>query len=119
MRARVKLHVACRAVHSQHLEDAVLRSVTQERRRFRPRRRISYTGTRVMPAEVTLPVTGMTCGGCENAVKRAVGALAGVCAVTASHQSDEVSVTYDPDQVSRDQIITKIAALGYHVQPST
>jgi copper chaperone CopZ len=72
-----------------------------------------------MPAEVTLPVTGMTCGGCENAVKRAVGALAGVCAVTASHQSDEVSVTYDPDQVSRDQIITKIAALGYHVHPST
>ena len=26
-------------------------------------------------SEVSLPVTGMSCGGCENAVKRAVGAL--------------------------------------------
>jgi copper chaperone len=68
-----------------------------------------------MPAEVTLSVTGMTCGGCENAVKRAVGALPGVSAVTASHQSNEVSVTYESAQVSRDEIAAKIAALGYHV----
>lgn len=70
-----------------------------------------------MPAELTLPVTGMTCGGCENAVKRALGALPGVSAVAASHQSNEVSVTYDSAQVSPDQIAAKIASLGYHVHP--
>ncbi len=68
-----------------------------------------------MASEATLPVTGMTCGGCENAVKRAVGALAGVSAVTASHQSNEVSVTYDADRISRDQIAAKITSLGYEV----
>lgn len=68
-----------------------------------------------MPAELTLPVTGMTCGGCENAVIRAVGALPGVSAVTASHQASQVTVTYDPALIARDQIAAKIQALGYVV----
>jgi copper chaperone CopZ len=68
-----------------------------------------------MPTELRLPVTGMTCGGCENAVKRAVGALPGVTAVTASHQAGEVVITFDAGHVSQDQIIAKITALGYHV----
>lgn len=69
----------------------------------------------MMEAEVTLPVAGMTCGGCENAVKRAVGALTGVSAVTASHQSNQVSVTYDAARISTDQIAAKITSLGYEV----
>jgi copper chaperone CopZ len=60
-----------------------------------------------------LHVTGMTCGGCENAVKRAVGTLPGVSLVTASHAEERVEVTFDPSTIGLDQIRQKIAALGY------
>ncbi len=65
--------------------------------------------------EVSLPVTGMSCGGCENAVKRAVGLLPGVTAVTASHRDAMVTVTFDPAEVSQADIAQKIRALGYTV----
>ena len=69
-----------------------------------------------MPTNLTLTVTGMTCGGCENAVKRALSMLEGVDAVTASHAGNTVSLTHDPDKVSVEVIQQKIEALGYHVQ---
>ena len=68
-----------------------------------------------MNETVTLRVTGMTCGGCENAVKRAVAQLEGVSEVTASHQAEAVAVTYDPARVDRSAIEAKIQKLGYQV----
>ena len=64
---------------------------------------------------LTLHVTGMTCGGCENAVKRAVSRLPGVSEVSASHQAQRVTVDYDAAQVTPETIEAKIAALGYQV----
>jgi copper chaperone CopZ len=68
-----------------------------------------------MTTEDTLPVTGMTCGGCENAVQRAVGALPGVTQVTASHRDNTVRVTYDAAAISRADIARKITQIGYAV----
>jgi copper chaperone CopZ len=68
-----------------------------------------------MSTEVTLPVTGMTCGGCENAVQRAVGSLPGVQQVTASHRDATVRVQFDPARISRDDIERKITQAGYVV----
>jgi copper chaperone len=65
---------------------------------------------------VTLRVTGMTCGGCENAVKRALGRLDGVAAVEASHAQQSVMVTYDPATATLDAVKERIAAAGYHVE---
>jgi copper chaperone CopZ len=64
---------------------------------------------------LTLNVTGMTCGGCENAVKRGLARLDGVGEVTASHADALVIVTFDPNRVSPDEIRTRIGAMGYHV----
>jgi copper chaperone len=64
---------------------------------------------------LTLRVTGMTCGGCENAVKRALARLDGVGDVTASHAHQQVGVTYDAGRVTPEQITAKIAAAGYTV----
>ena len=64
---------------------------------------------------LTLHVTGMTCGGCENAVKRAVGRLPGVAEVSASHQAQQVTVDYDAARVTPETIAAKINGLGYHV----
>lgn len=66
--------------------------------------------------ELTLTVTGMTCGGCENAVKRTLAALPGVSNVTASHSDKRVTLTYDPATVDREMIKKKIEAAGYQVQ---
>jgi copper ion binding protein len=63
----------------------------------------------------TLHVTGMTCGGCENAVRRAVGKLPGVSEVVASHADERVTVSFDEAQVALAAIKAKIASLGYQV----
>jgi copper chaperone len=65
---------------------------------------------------VTLRVAGMTCGGCENAVKRALGRLEGVAAVEASHAQQSVTVTFDPGTATLDAVKARIAAAGYQVQ---
>ena len=66
-----------------------------------------------MTHTVTLTVTGMTCGGCENAVTRALGRLPGVERVSASHTAREVTVTFDGAAVSLSRIREGVAALGY------
>ena len=68
-----------------------------------------------MSEKVQLTVTGMTCGGCENAVKRAVRQLAGVEEVTASHAADQVDVTFDGSKVNAGMIRERIETLGYSV----
>lgn len=65
---------------------------------------------------LALDVTGMTCGGCENAVKRAVARLEGVAAVSASHRDHRVVVDYDAAKVTRAQITEAISRAGFHPQ---
>lgn len=68
-----------------------------------------------MADQMTLTVTGMTCGGCENAVKRAVSSLEGVSDVDASHRENRVTLTYDPAKVTREKIARQIENAGYQV----
>ena len=57
----------------------------------------------------------MTCGGCENAVKRAVGKVPGVTAVEASHTDERVTVTFAEGQADLEAVKAKITGLGYRV----
>jgi copper chaperone len=70
-----------------------------------------------MAETLQLTVTGMTCGGCENAVRRTVGQMAGVQDVTASHASDSVRVTFDETRLTPAAIREAIEGLGYAVAP--
>ncbi len=63
----------------------------------------------------SLHVTGMTCGGCENAVKRVLKQVNGVSDVTASHASGTVDVTYDPEKATPEVFKQKIEGIGYQV----
>jgi copper chaperone len=65
--------------------------------------------------QLTLTVTGMTCGGCENAVTRAVSMLEGVSDVAASHRDNRVTLTYDARKVNRTAIEKRIKDAGYVV----
>ncbi len=68
-----------------------------------------------MTETLQLHVTGMTCGGCENAVKRTLMQLDGVKEVIASHQDERVQVTYDRDRVQPPAIRERIEKIGYGV----
>ena len=56
-------------------------------------------------------VEGMTCGHCEMSVKEEVGEIAGVSAVTASHETGEVSVT--GDDFTDEQVAAAVEEAGY------
>ena len=68
-----------------------------------------------MAEHITLNVNGMTCGGCENAVKRAVSMVGGVSAVTASHKEHRVTVDFDAATTNRAAIEKAIEKAGYEV----
>ena len=65
--------------------------------------------------EATLNVEGMTCGGCEATVKRALGQLEGVTSADADHESKSVRVTFDPAAVDLEAIGSRIEELGFTV----
>jgi len=55
----------------------------------------------------TYRVEGMSCGGCENAVKRVVGAVAPDAVVEADHSADQVSVTGTHDDAALQAALEK------------
>jgi copper chaperone CopZ len=64
----------------------------------------------------TFAVEGMTCRGCEAGVRVKVRRLAGVEAVEVSYRRGTARVTYDPAEVTPEQIITAIEELGYSAE---
>ncbi len=69
-----------------------------------------------MDRELSLTVTGMSCGGCESAVTRALSMVEGISDVTASHRDQSVSLRYDPEKIRPAKIAERIELLGYEVQ---
>lgn len=65
--------------------------------------------------EVTLNVEGMTCDGCENAIKAGVESLDGIATVESSHEEGWTKVKYDKTQTSAKAIEVKITDTGYAV----
>ncbi len=63
-----------------------------------------------------LNVEGMSCGHCVNAVKTAVGALAGVGSVEVDLAAKKVTVDFDSVQVSLEQIAHAIEDQGFDVK---
>ena len=67
---------------------------------------------------VKFDVEGMTCEGCENAVKASVNKLDGIQEVTASHKDGESVVKFDSTLVNPQLISEAIKAAGYQVTGS-
>jgi copper chaperone len=64
---------------------------------------------------VVLNVEGMSCSHCENAIKKAVGALNGVSSVTVDLNGKTVTVEYESAKVALDSIKNEIEDQGYDV----
>jgi len=65
---------------------------------------------------VTLNVTGMSCGHCVNAVEGSVGKLEGVQTVKVHLDTDTVDVSFDPAKVTLADIKETIDDQGYDVE---
>jgi copper chaperone CopZ len=66
--------------------------------------------------EVVLSVEGMTCEGCENAIKAGVESLDGIAEVESSHEEAWTRVKYDANATSVEEISVKITETGYEVK---
>lgn len=63
--------------------------------------------SQVLSAPVTLSVSGMTCGTCEDSIQRALGMLPGVRSVQADYRAGSVRVEFDvppPEAVIRQAV---------------
>ena len=65
---------------------------------------------------VKLSVEGMTCEGCENAIKAGVESLEGIAEVESSHEEAFTRVKFDKSVTSLEEITAKITETGYEVK---
>jgi copper chaperone CopZ len=71
-----------------------------------------------MSKTIEFVVTGeekMHCAGCEQRVGHALRRLPGVTDVRANAETQQVVVTFEPAQVSSNQVRTKLEQIGYQV----
>ncbi len=61
-------------------------------------------------------VNNMKCMGCVNVVKTGLSQMDGVLEVYIDLTKSEVTVNYTSDRVKQDDIIKKLATLGYPVK---
>lgn len=64
---------------------------------------------------LTLPVSGMDCGGCVRSVDKAVRALPGVAEVQVSLEAANIVAQIDPARVTREALVTAIEEAGSDV----
>nr|WP_289036906.1 copper chaperone CopZ [uncultured Allobacillus sp.] len=65
--------------------------------------------------QITLKVTGMTCGHCKQSVNDALSNLEGVESVEVNLDSGNVDVAYEDSLVSKEQLIEAVEEQGYDV----
>eukprot|EP01138_Halocafeteria_seosinensis_P006365 gb/GECG01006507.1/.p1 GENE.gb/GECG01006507.1/~~gb/GECG01006507.1/.p1 ORF type:complete len:1416 (+),score=201.95 gb/GECG01006507.1/:1-4248(+) len=61
----------------------------------------------------TLKITGMTCGSCTSTVENGLSKLEGVDSVQVSLQDSKGTVSYDPTNVSTNDLKSTVDALGF------
>lgn len=69
-----------------------------------------------MSESVSISVSGMKCGGCENTVNTALSAIDGVISVKASHQDKQVDVEFDPTKTDLETLEDAIEDAGFKVE---
>ena len=66
-------------------------------------------------AEVSFPVTGMTCASCVNRVEKAITKIEGVERAAVNLATERAAVAYDPAQTNLDAIAGAVERAGYGV----
>lgn len=70
-----------------------------------------------MPKETkVLTVDGMSCSHCENRIIKSVGNLTGVESVSVDLDTQKVTISFEPENVSIDTIREMIEDQGYDIK---
>lgn len=64
---------------------------------------------------IVLNISGMTCGGCTNSVKRVLSALPGVSTVNVSLEHANAEVEFDPAQSDIETLKHAVETAGFDV----
>ncbi|MGS2778311.1 heavy metal translocating P-type ATPase [Robertmurraya sp. GLU-23] len=65
---------------------------------------------------VLLNITGMTCAACANRIEKNINKIPGVQKASVNLATEKASVSYEPSEVSIDDIISRVKKIGYGVQ---
>jgi P-type Cu+ transporter len=76
---------------------------------------MSTPTTSIAPAELSLPVVGMTCASCVNRIERFLSRADGVSDATVNLATERATVRFDPAVIDRTGIVAAIEAAGYDV----
>jgi copper chaperone len=66
-----------------------------------------------MNQSLSFDISGMTCGGCSASVQRALSKIEGISRVQISLDPPGAKVVADTNYVTREQIESAVAVLGY------
>jgi P-type Cu+ transporter len=66
-------------------------------------------------SDISLPILGMSCASCVSHVEGALKELPGVCNVIVNLATNKASFTYDPQQVSLDDMRRAVDDVGYAI----
>jgi Cu+-exporting ATPase len=69
--------------------------------------------------KISLPVRGMHCASCSARIEKVVGALVGVRACAVNLATETVTLSFEPDQISLEQIAREIDGLGFELVVAT
>jgi Cu+-exporting ATPase len=76
---------------------------------------MSTPDTAIAPAELSVPVVGMTCASCVNRIERYLSRADGVSDATVNLATERATVRFDPAVIDRTGIVAAIEAAGYDV----
>lgn len=65
---------------------------------------------------VTLGISGMTCAACSVRIEKNLSKMEGVKQAAVNLASEKATITFDPHQVTVDQLIEKVKKTGYDVR---
>ena len=65
--------------------------------------------------ELTVPIEGMTCGGCARSIKRALEPLPGVEAVEVTLEPGQARLQIAPGTTDRERVVQAIYDAGFDV----
>jgi copper chaperone CopZ len=68
-----------------------------------------------MNKNITVP--DMMCSNCEKRLVGLTTKLAGVQSIAATHENHQMTIEFDELQISIDQIVAEVIALGFHPEP--
>ena len=74
------------------------------------------TPTPAEPAEIQLPIEGMTCASCVNRIERFLNRTDGVEAATVNLATEVATIRYLPELVGREVLVGAVEAAGYEVR---